>query len=270
MTASPTRLTKISEHVFWLPPGKPDRPSLGAVTGTRRTLMLDAGSSRSHARAFLDALRLEGGQHPFAVVYTHSHWDHVFGGAEIGAPIIVHESTAARLLELARMDWSDEALDRRVAAGEASPEHAAHVKQELPAPRDVEVAPADIVFGDRLDIDLGGVSVSVQHVGGDHSVESTVMYVAPDRVLFLGDATYASPDGALTKDRVFPLYETLLAFGAERHVEGHHPAVVTRGELEALTDKLQTAQRAAAGETTIEAPDEDTAYYIDAFRIGRR
>src|SRR5439155_8728824 len=152
-----------------MPPGPPDRPSVCAVVGDRRTLMLDAGSSQAHTRAFLDALRAESAARPSAVVYTHSHWDHVFGGAELGGHVIAHASTAERLIELAARDWSDEGLDQRVAAGQASLQHAENVKQELPSPRRVEIAPADIVFQDGLDIELGGVSVRVRHVGGNHS-----------------------------------------------------------------------------------------------------
>lgn len=264
-----TRLTRISEHVYWLPPGRPDRPSLCAVVGRRRTLMLDGGSSRAHAAEFLRGLSAEGAARPFAVVYTHSHWDHVFGGVEVGAPIVAHASTAERLLVLAAMDWSDEGLDRRVAAGAASPEHAAHVKEELPAPRVVEVAPADVIFHERLDFDLDGATVAARHVGGDHSAESSVMYVDPDRVLFLGDCTSASPEGALTPERAFPLYETVLAFGAEHHVEGHHPSIVSRGEMEQLVEKMRVAERAVAEGVAIAALDEDTAYFVDAFALGR-
>src|SRR5262245_28928498 len=163
-------LTKISEHVYWMPPGPPDRPSVCGVVGDRRTLMLDAGSSRAHTRAFLDALWAETAARPSTVVYTHSHWDHVFGGAELGGQVIAHALTAQALMELAAMDWTDEGLDQRVAAGHASPQHAANVKEELPSPRTVEVAPADIVFQDGLDIELGGVTVRVRHVGGNHCI----------------------------------------------------------------------------------------------------
>ena len=136
-------LTKITKHVYWMPPGPPDRPSLCAVVGDRRTLMLDAGSSQAHTRAFLDALWSETAARPSAVVYTHSHWDHVFGGAELGGQVIAHALTAPELIKLAATDWSDEGLDQRVAAGEASPQHAEHVKEELPSPRAVEVAPGE-------------------------------------------------------------------------------------------------------------------------------
>jgi glyoxylase-like metal-dependent hydrolase (beta-lactamase superfamily II) len=45
--------------------------------------MLDAGSSAAHAGSFLDDLLTERDTRPSAVVYTHSHWDHVLGGAEV-------------------------------------------------------------------------------------------------------------------------------------------------------------------------------------------
>jgi glyoxylase-like metal-dependent hydrolase (beta-lactamase superfamily II) len=264
-----TRLTKVSDHVYWMPPGPPDRPSLCAVVGDRRTLMLDAGSSQAHAREVLDALSVEGVPPPSVVAYTHSHWDHVFGGAELGALIIAHALTAERLRELARRDWSDQGLERRVAAGLASPQHVADVKQELPSPRRVQVAPADIAYQDRLDIELGGVTVRVQHVGGDHSADSSVMYVEPDRVLFLGDCLSESPAGALTAALALPLHEVLLGFDAELYIEGHHESVSSRAEIETLIDKMRFAEKAVREGFRTTERDEDTQYFLEAFRAGR-
>ena len=262
-------LTKISEHVYWLPPGLPDRPSVCAVVGERRTLLLDAGSSRAHTRAVLEALTAEGEARPSAVVYTHSHWDHVLGGAELGGHVIAHASTARQLVELAARDWSDEGLDARVAAGLSSAAHAADVKEELPAPRTVEVVPADIVFQDGLDVELGGVTVRVRHVGGDHCAESCVMHVEPDRVLFLGDCLCDSPAGALTAELALPLCDAILAFGAELHVEGHGESVLSREELEHLIGKLRLAERAVREGAPIDAPDEDTESFVQAFMVAR-
>ena len=261
-------LTKITEHVYWMPPGPPDRPSLCGVVGDRRTLMLDAGSSRAHARGFLDAFRSEGAARPSAVVYTHSHWDHVFGAAELGGLVIAHALTAGDLLELARMDWSDEALDRRVAAGRASPQHAANVKQELPSPRTVEIAPVDMVFRTELDIDLGGVQVRVRHVAGNHSADSSVMYIEPDRVLFLGDCMYASPTGVLTAELAFPLHDAILGFDSELYVTGHDDSVLSRADIERLVEKMRLAESAAREGLPIAAGDEDLENFAQAFRAG--
>jgi glyoxylase-like metal-dependent hydrolase (beta-lactamase superfamily II) len=262
-------LTRITEHVYWMPPGPPDRPSLCAVVGDRRTLMLDAGSSKAHMRAFLDALWEESGARPGVVIYTHSHWDHVLGGAELGGQVIAHALTARQLIELAARDWSDEGLDQRVAAGQASVQYADNVKEELPSPRTVEVAPADIVFHDGLDIELGGVTVRVRHVGGNHSAESSVMYVEPDRVLFLGDSMYDSPAGALTADLAFPLHDAILGFDAELYVQGHDESVFSRPDIEGLIEKMRVAEQAVREGSAIAVPDEDTEYFIQAFRAGR-
>jgi glyoxylase-like metal-dependent hydrolase (beta-lactamase superfamily II) len=219
---------RITEHVWWMPPGPPDRPSLCAVAGARRTVMLDAGSSPAHTREFLEGLAADGVAAPSAVVYTHFHWDHVLGASEVGGLVIAHRLTVEGLADLAARDWSDEGLERRVTERLSSPDHAAHVMQELPSPRTIEIVPADIVFDDGLDLDLGGVVVRVRHVGGEHSADSCVMLVEPDGVLFLGDALCEpiSPEGARA------LHTAVFGFGAELFVEGHHEAVESRAELD--------------------------------------
>jgi glyoxylase-like metal-dependent hydrolase (beta-lactamase superfamily II) len=262
-------LTRISEHVYWMPPGPPDRPSVCAVVGDRRTLMLDAGSSKAHTRAFLESLLAECAALPCAVVYTHAHWDHVFGGAELGGLVIAQAFTAEQLIELAARDWSDEGLDRLVATGQAAAQHAENVKQEMPSPRTVAVAPADIVFQDALDFELGGVAVCVRHVGGDHSSDSSVMYVEPDRVLFLGDCLYDSPAGALTAELAFPLYGTILGFDADLYVEAHGAPVLSRRDIEVLHEKMRLAEKAVREGSAIAAPDEDTASFAQAFMQGQ-
>jgi glyoxylase-like metal-dependent hydrolase (beta-lactamase superfamily II) len=235
-------MDKISEHVHWLPPSPPDRPSLCSVEGERATVWLDAGSSAAHTREFLDALATEGVDRPTHVVLTHSHWDHVFGADELGAHVVAHELTAGYLHELAATDWSDEALDRRVAAGESSRQHADNVKQELPSPREVRIRLAEIVFREGLDFDLGGVRVQVRHVGGDHADDSSVVYIEPDGVLFLGDCLYEAPSGGYTVERATPLLAAVRSFAAVQFVEGHSETVLSRAELEeAITEATATA-----------------------------
>jgi glyoxylase-like metal-dependent hydrolase (beta-lactamase superfamily II) len=280
-------LQRISERVYWLPPAPPDRPSLCAVAGERRTLMLDGGASAAHARLFLDGLSAESVAPPSYVALTHSHWDHVFGASEFDVPVIAHALTAQTLIELAATDWSDEALDRRVATGAVSADHAAHVKEELPSPRDVRVAPADIVFRNGLDIELGDATVHVLHVGGDHAADSCVMYVEPDGLLFLGDCLYHSPAGGFTSELAFPLHHTVHGFRAELYVEGHSEVPTPPAELEALMDKMRLAESAVRAlanershpdeptvvatlrEQTGEEPDEDTVFFVQAFIAGR-
>ena len=110
--------------------------------------------------------------------------------------------------------------------------------------RDVRIALADITFEDALDLDLGGVDVHIEHVGGDHAPDSSVMYVEQDRVLFLGDSLYAStsgPERTLTTKLAFPLLDTVLSFDAELFVEGHTESVMSRTEIATLVDDFRHA-----------------------------
>jgi len=187
-------LYQISEHVYWMPPAEPDRPSLCAVVGANDTLMLDAGASDAHARSFLNGLTEKGIAPPTYVALTHWHWDHVFGTAEIGAPVVAQGLTAGKLADLAKRDWSDAGLERHIALGEQTARGAENIKAELPAPRSVRIAQPGIIFHDSLELRLGSVTCQIAHVGGDHAADSSVMFILPDRVLFLGDCLYEAVD----------------------------------------------------------------------------
>lgn len=240
MAANP--MQRITEHVVWMQPGPPDRPSLCAVTGERGTLMLDSGASDAHARLFLDGLRAFGVPAPRLVALTHWHWDHIFGAAEIAAPVICGAATARELARMAAYDWADPALDARVISGEEIAFCADNLKLELPEPRRVRVAPPDVIFDSALRIDLGGVTCRLQHVGGDHSADSAVIFVEPDGVLFLSDCLYDhiyAPIRHYTTARLFPLLDALARYDAAHYVEGHTTSVLSRAEYDELTGLMR-------------------------------
>lgn len=246
--------------------------------------MLDAGASSAHARQFLEHLAKLTIARPNLVVLTHWHWDHVFGAAELGAQIVAQSLTAEKLGELANRDWSDEGLERQIALGQQTDEGAKHIKAELPAPRTVCVAPPRIIFKDTLEIRLGAVTCQIKHVGGDHAADSSVVFILPDRVLFLGDClcdTVYAPQGQYTAQRLLQLLDTLEAFDAAYYVEGHDSKVSTRAEFDEYTSKMREAAKvieaigadeekafALAEAKSGEAPDEDTAYFLRALIAG--
>ena len=41
-----------------------------------------------------------------------------------------------------------------------------------------------------MEIDLGGITCIVEHVGGVHAPDSSIIYVVEDKVLFLADCVY--------------------------------------------------------------------------------
>jgi len=112
------------------------------------------------------------------------------------------------------------------------------------------------------------VTARVCHVGGDHSADSCVISVEPDGVLFMGDCTSASPEGVMTSESASRVREVVLGSAAEHFIEGHHESVSSRTDMEDLFEKMRLAERAAHEGLEIEAPDEDSDYFIEAFRAG--
>jgi glyoxylase-like metal-dependent hydrolase (beta-lactamase superfamily II) len=214
------KLMRISPHVYWTAPEEStDRPVLGSVVGRNATLMVEGGASASHAAGFLAALSSPGIPLPKYMAITHWHWDHVFGAAYLDLPIIAHVDTARKIREMSELDWRDEALDRRVAEGLEIEFCQVHMKAEIPNEEraSLKLHIPEITFKDRVSIDLGGVTCQIIHVGGDHSPDSSIVYIPGDKVAFIGDCIYediyARPSRYTTVS-LFPLLDQLLGLGA--------------------------------------------------------
>lgn len=61
---------------------------------------------------------------------------------------------------------------------------------EYPDVSAIRVRPADIVFEDKLTLDLGGVTAQLMRWPNSHAEDCTVVYVPEDGVLYLGDICY--------------------------------------------------------------------------------
>ncbi|MBE0699592.1 MAG: MBL fold metallo-hydrolase, partial [Anaerolineaceae bacterium] len=194
------------------------------------------GASPAHAMQMRSALAELGGSPPQYAALTHWHWDHVFGTATLGLLTIAHSETRRRVLEMARLDWRDHAIDTRVAAGLEIPMIAHHVKIEMSNAQRaglVILAP-DLTFTDQVEVNLGGLTAEVRHVGGDHTPDSSIVYVPEERVAFLGDCFYngfIGNDSFYTLWRLLPLLDTLEAIPAEYFVLAHDPEPLPRAQF---------------------------------------
>lgn len=276
-----SQVRKISEHVYWMKAGAPDRPSLCAVAGEKHTVMLDAGASDAHARLFLDGLKAFGVRPPEWVVLTHWHWDHVFGAKATGATVIAQHLTAEKLAGMRRQEWTNAALDERVKSGEEIAFCADNIKLELPEPRIVHIAPAEIVFADTLELVLGDFSIRVQHVGGDHAADACVVYIPSDSLLFLSDCMYDniySEKRTFTREKALPLIETILNYKADTFIEGHNPEPVSRDvfvhRMGLMRHAAEISSQFRGDAAAIEAAfpelraDEDWSWYVESFCAG--
>lgn len=228
---------QLSTSVYWLSPeSATDRPLLGVVTGSAGSLIVDAGNSCEHARLLLKHMDGAGLRPPRYLVLTHWHWDHWFGAAALDAPAFAHAETRRLIAAQAALDWSDAALDARVAQGTEIAFCRDMIVTEHPDRSQLVLRTPDIAFTGALELDLGGVTCRLIHVGGDHAADSIVVHVPEARTVFLSDCRYDAiyaPRRHYTVTNVLPLYDRLLALDAEIYLGGHEAEPISRAALEA-------------------------------------
>ena len=241
------QLNQISEHVYWLPPDETtDRPVLGVIAGKNSTLVVDAGNSPAHANILLSEMSKKNIAPPTHLVLTHWHWDHVFGTAVFDTPIFAHLETKRVVEEMVHLDWSDKALDKRVEDGIEIEFCRDMMKLEMPDRSELELKTPDVSFSHRVDIDLGNVTCQIEHVGGDHAADSSVVYIPEDNIIFLSDCLYMdlySKERSYTTKKLFPLIDKLLGYKADYYLWGHDSEPTRYVDMVEYTTQLKTIGR---------------------------
>jgi glyoxylase-like metal-dependent hydrolase (beta-lactamase superfamily II) len=271
-----SRLERASEHVWWFTPDeRTDRPALAVVAGATASALLEVGASVRHTTSFLEAIEPLGLPPLRAAVLTHWHWDHSFGGAALDVPIIAHRSTAAELAHQASLDWSDAALDARVEAGTEIAFCRDMIRIEIPDRSDLDIVLPQIVFDDHLELDLGGIHVAIDHVGGDHAADSCVFHVVEDGLIVLGDCLYQclyAPEPFLTVASVRSLASRVGAYDARLAIEGHSDELLDAAELaRRLSDLADAADRVdrLGDDALARARDDDDRETLSFLLTGR-
>jgi glyoxylase-like metal-dependent hydrolase (beta-lactamase superfamily II) len=166
----------------WKLQSDPFGVNTGLVVGSERALVIDTGAGPVQAAQILGAVR-QLTDLPLSVVNTHSHFDHVFGNAYFAAhgvedfwatgrcAAVVSESGDSQRAQVAGMEPA-------MAAGDG--EHTA-------------LHPANKhVSGSPVDLDLGGISVTLFHLGHGHTDND--LLVGAGNVLFTGDLVEEGAD----------------------------------------------------------------------------
>ncbi|MGG1684402.1 MBL fold metallo-hydrolase [Pseudalkalibacillus sp. NRS-1564] len=214
---------------YQTPVSETDRPILGMVIGDRKSLMIDAGNSEDHARYFLKELSEKGFKEPDMVALTHWHWDHIFGLSALkDAVSLSSHQTKEEISKLIPLGWSDDELDERVKEGTEIEFCANAIKKEFVDSRDITITLPDVTFGEKMEIDLGGVTCILHPVGGDHAADSVVIYMKEEKILFLGDCFYPdifSEKVNYTVNTTNRLLDQLESFEAEWFILSHGEAI---------------------------------------------
>ncbi len=175
---------------YSMPVAATDRPLLGFIAGSQASLMVDSGISPAHAREFLAAIaRFDPAPLKYQFL-THWHWDHVFAIPAVGAECIAHALTEEKLQEMRGYSWDDAGIEELVDSGFLPRFGADCLKAEMPSEQERVIGSVDRVFTAPLELDLGGITARIEHIGGTHTADSSVLYVPEGRVVFAGDCIY--------------------------------------------------------------------------------
>lgn len=234
-------LLPVAEHV-WLYPRDDDedkvQPNVGVIIAGGQTVLVDAGNSPRTARRLLNALDAIQAPPVSYVIYTHHHWDHVFGAMVYGATAVGHDLCRKLLLDMAGKPWSHAFIQdeiQRMPAREAGLRALARAIEDW---RHFRVIVPEITLAQLLRLHLDDVTVEIRHVGGQHAVDSLVVRVVEPRVLFVADCYYPPPvhlrrpDSGLDDE----LIAALASQEADIYIDGHGPPR-TRDEFARLAQE---------------------------------
>ncbi|WP_236896512.1 MBL fold metallo-hydrolase [Clostridium beijerinckii] len=182
-------ITKVTEKVYYLINDREtDRPVLGYIKGDKYSLMVDAGNSQKHVKKFNSSIEKLNLRLPDYVAITHWHWDHTYGMHAVTGKTIACEITNEQLNVMSKWQWTDDAMKNRLLTGEDIEFADTNIRKEYEGLQGIKVVPADIVFKNDLEIDLGGLTVILKNVISPHSQDSVIVYVPEEKVVFIGDA----------------------------------------------------------------------------------
>ena len=107
------KLQQITDKVWlWPHHRNPMRvqSSVGVIVGDHGTLLVDAGNGPTLGALIQKSIKKRGFPPVTYIVYTHHHWDHVYGACAFDAKIVAHASCKEILVEEAKKPWGLEFL----------------------------------------------------------------------------------------------------------------------------------------------------------------
>ena len=230
-------LTQLSEHVWLWPFATGEnvtQSSVGIVRGDKQTVLIDAGNGSPLANRIKFALQAAKFPPVSHIIYTHHHWDHVFG-AYVFQPqeVIANQRSVPFLQEKAAIVWNGRYLQAQIAE---QPQFAQRARAQLKAAGNWDffrmVLPT-LTFDETHSLTLdNGLLIEMKHVPGIHSPDAVAVGIPKDGLCFVGDAYYPPPSyEATAENKDAGSTEAINAFYEERYhtyIDGHNELITAR------------------------------------------
>lgn len=98
------------------------------------------------------------------------------------------------------------------------------IKLEMASRDHLVIGQPDITFTKSVHVDLGNLTCVIEHIGGDHSDDCSLVYVPGEKVIFLGDCLgddiYHNPS-SYNRERLYPMIDEIRKYDAAFRVGAH-------------------------------------------------
>lgn len=233
-------LVQVAERI-WLFPAESGngtvQPNVGVIVTETGSVLVDAGNSPRHGRRILRALAARDLPPVLYVIYTHHHWDHIFGAQVYVAPVVAHDLCHELLVERAARPWGFAYIEDEIRRNPATEPIYTAIQRANDDWQGFRVVLPSLTFTHRMALEVGGRSIGIEHVGGQHAPDSVVVRVRDAGVLFVSDCFYKPTLLHRTADATtdYALVERFLADESiQVFIDGHTPAPYTREAVSAL------------------------------------
>src|SRR5687767_12620029 len=232
-------LKQLTEHAWFLP-HDPDKnavqSSIGVVTTQNKSILIDAGNGPRLARKLRTELIRNNLPPVSRIIYTHHHWDHVYGACEFDVLATAHKLCKAILEEESKKPWGIEYLREEI---KREPKLTVSYNARAKSIEDWKafriVVPEDVFETEKV-IYLDRLSIELVHVGGEHAEDSIVVKIPQEKVMFIGDCYYPPPAHLRKPDSApsLEMLRTLQNDAYDLYVEGHAKPFTRTGLLKFL------------------------------------
>lgn len=231
-------LQKYTDRVYALPfVDGITKPALGLIIGNKYSLVIDGGQSIEHAKEFLREIHKLNIPPLKYLTLTHFHWDHVSGAETMNLINIINFRTRDNILKIEELIKKDEELSVEL-LGKVMYSTASKLKEQVND--GLKLPTADITFEQKVEVDLGGVNVVIENIGGDHSLDSNLVYIKEEKFMFLGDSIYRDLDKEYKCyhiEVIKPLIEKIMRYDTDYYLTAHKP-VYNREEMKEHFDSI--------------------------------
>ena len=207
-------------------------PNIGAIEGEDFIVAFEARATPVAAADWLKKLRQHTDKPVKHLVLSHYHAVRVLGASAFEAnSIIAHEKTRFLINERGMEDWASE-LGRmpRLFRDPSS----------IPG-----LTQPDIVFNDRMEIDLGGDrgQLILEYCGGGHTAGDIVAWLPKEKILFAGDLVEAEAalytGDAFHKEWSTTTLDKVKSYNAETIIGGRGGVARGRDKVDAAIEQTR-------------------------------